>query len=1064
MRKIFAIIAFLTSICFAKAQDTCVVALRIDNKTAPFEVKADKNGQPSGFLAKGMNGDIYLYTNRPFIKIVNESGSEMRNKNTGEFRVITFENGSATTFDYSNKTDDHKWAFIEKKVKNFQNQIYFGKDIHETTFSFMLENNPNYRRVFKTRSVFGEFDGLKNIDITVRTPEGIDSTYTFGDSERVDSLVLTSGSVIKKISATRGRNGLLNAITVNGNKQNALYSYRNTNGTFEEDNYTVRNATLATTDTTLNIQFPCDLVIEYSYLEGDNNAQVDQRKIYIETRDTVEEGSNTWIYILLALLLLGGVGYYYYRRYQLKKAGIIPETDAEKVVRLQKEVATHTATIKELQQTESNLLADKDSLQKEVSKLNADLSNSRQETKDKADESDGFRTALTKLQEHTDNLQETLDKANAQIKVFESNHEHIENLALHQQLNDLHQEMDNQMRADAEKLRATIAQKDEERAKAVAEKQQELIAAQEKNEAELKAALNMQVDELNASLMKKQQELNESLARKQQELEDTKLQLAREKNDALAKLEGEANDAYNKMKRDLNAKIAMLTQARQADLESHEEAIKNLQAQTDQIIAQTQANAAAEVAEAKAIAEKTVADTKAEAEKNITETKAKAAEEIAEVKANAETAITNITEEKSRALQQAATLLASTKADYEKQLADTIANADKTVSETKTNATNSIAEIRSNASTAVAETRATAAKEIEKTRAEAEAAVAEAKAYAESTVARITAETNAVVAETKAKAASDLAELKEKSDSEIALTKANAEAAINTATTNAEALVADMKAKSEAAINEARTNAENAVNEANAAAEAAINEANSKAEEAINAANERAEKEIAEEREKTRLANEVISKAGDNYIDFLKTTVDKIYEQISLLQSESSISPLDNNHKNVISHMSLKFTGFYQWFNKNVVSAQATEKLGVKEIEEKVQKELLPLLSNNYSWLTELARFYAYTSINRRFTEEFRRSFVPVDYVKSSYAETCTLLGKLGITLHMPNLFVDDFNQEIHKINNTPLINSYYPQGFIEYRAENRGLIYDLLRPGYSLNGKIQQLPEVCIF
>ena len=597
MRKFFAIIAFLTSLCFAKAQDTCVVALRIDNKTAPFEIKTDKNGQSSGFLAKGMNGDIYLYTNRPFIKIVNESGSEMRNKNTGEFRVITFENGSATTFDYSNKTDDHKWAFIEKKVKNFQNQIYFGKDIHETTFSFMLENNPNYRRVFKTRSVFGEFDGLKNIDITVRTPEGVDSTYTFGDSERVDSLVLTSGSVIKKISATRGRNGLLNAITVNGNKLNALYSYRNTNGTFEEDNYTVRNATLATTDTTLSVQFPCDLIVEYSYLEGDNNAQVDHRRIYIETRDSLEEGSNTWIYILLVLLLVGGVGYYYYRRYQLKKAGIIPETDAEKVVRLQKEVATHTATIKELQQTESNLLADKDSLQKEVSKLNTDLSKSRQETKDKADESEGFRTALTKLQEHTDDLQETLDKANAQIKVFESNHEHVENLALHQQLNDLHQEMDNQMRADAEKLRATIAQKDEERAKAVAQKQQELIAAQEKNEAELKAALNMQVDELNASLMKKQQELNEALAKKQQELEDTKLQLAREKNDALAKLEGDSNESYNKMKRDLNAKIAMLTQARQADLESHEEAIKNLQAQADQIIAQTQANAADEIAE-----------------------------------------------------------------------------------------------------------------------------------------------------------------------------------------------------------------------------------------------------------------------------------------------------------------------------------------------------------------------------------------------------------------------------------------------------------------------------------
>lgn len=1054
MKKFIAIFSIITSIfCSAKAQDTCFVALRIDNKTAPFEVKNDKDGRPSGFLTKGANGDIYLYTNRPYIKVINESGSEMRNKLTGEYRVITFENGSATTYDYSNKVEGKKWAFVEKKVKNFQNMIYFGGDIKENTFWFQLENNANYRRTFRTRSVFGEFDGLKSIDIAVVTPEGNDSVFSFGDSEKVDTLILTSGSSIKKIAATRGRNGLLNSISAGESTLSTKYTYRNTNGTFDEDNYSVRNATLTTTDEALNITFPCVLTVEYSYMEGDNNVQVDRRQIYIDTRDVVEESSSTWIWVLLVLLVLGGIGYYYYRRYQLKKAGIIPETDAEKVVRLQKEVATHTATIKGLEKTEADLLNDKKNLQNEVSKLNNDLQVSRQETKDKADESNSFKDALTKLQHHTNDIQGQLDEANERIKVFESNHEHIENLALHQQLNDLHLEMDNQKRADAEKLRNTIAQKDEERVKAVAEKQQELIAAQQKNEAELKAALNMQVDELNASLMKKQQELNEALAKKQQELEETKLLLAREKTDALAKLEGESSEAYNKMKRDLAAQLALLTQARQADLEDHESAIKTLQTQADQIIAQTKEKAASEIAAVKADAETKIAETNSKAAAEVADTKAKAAAEIAETKANAETAINNITDEKANALQQAAALLAATKADYEKRLADTVANADKTVADTKASADKAVAdakayaertvtEIRTNASTAVAETRDKALKEIEKTRNEAETQIND----------------------TLAKTSAELADLKAKYEAIIADTKAKAEAEVTETKTKAAAEIAETKEKAEAEVAETKANAEAAVNEANENAAREISEAKEKAQAEIARITEDCEKQVADEQEKTRKANEIITKAGDEYIAFLKSTVDKVFEQVSLLQSEASISPLDNNHKNVINHLSLKFTGFHQWFEKNIVQAQATNKWGVREIEDAMRKELIPTLTNNYSWMSELVRFYAYTSINRRFTEEFRKSFVPVDYVKSSYAEACTLFGKLGITLYLPHLFVDDFNQEIHKINNTPLINSYYPQGFIEYRAENRGLIYDMLRPGYSINGEVQQLPEVCVF
>jgi len=1053
MKRLSILALLICLICLAKAQDTCVVALRIDDKTTPFEVKPDKDGRLSGFFTKGLNGDIYLYTNRPFIKVVNESSKEMRNKLTDEYRVIIFDKGSATTFDYTNKTEDRKWAFIQKNVNNFQNMIYFGGDIQANTFWFQLENNTNYRRTFKTRSSSEEFDGLKGIDITVTSPEGVDSVYTFKDSEHVDTLNIYTGYTIKKIAATRGRNGILSALVANGDTLKANYSYRNKEGVFEEDNFSVRNATLTTADSTLNIAYPCELAVVYTYLEGDNNVQVDNRKIHIEMISPEEEGSSAWIWILLVLLVAGGIGGYFYRRYQLKKAGIIPETDAEKVVRLQKEVATHTATINGLEQTKSSLLTDKSNLQNEVAKLNQDLVVSRQETKDKAEESDGYRDALANLQRHTDDIQGQLDNANDRIKVFESNHEHIENLALHQQLEELHLEMDNQKRADAERLRNTIAKKDEERAKAVAEKQQEMLAAQQKNESELKSALAMREDELNASLIKKQQELNEALAKKQQELEDTKLSLAREKNDALAKLEGETTSAYDQMKRDLAGKIALLTQARQSDAEKHQEALNDLQIKTDQMIAQIQTNAAAEIddiktsaakeiAETKALAEKTVAETKSAAESAIAETKSWAENTVATAKANAEklvadtksaadklvadtknaatTEITQIRTDKATALQQAAALLASTKADLEKRLADTEALASKTVNDTKSWAEKSVAEIRSNASTVVEETRAKAAKEI-----------AEAKNYAETTVAQ---------------------------------TKATAKAELDHTKATAEAEIASTKAKAEAEIAETKAAAKAAVDEANETAEKNVAEANEKAAAAIAQAKEECEKRVAEEEEKTRKANAVIAAAGQEYVAFINNSIEKVFEQISLLQSESAVSPLDNNHKNVISHLSLKFTSFRQWFHKTIVQGQSTNGWSVKEIEQIIQKELTPILTNNYSWLSELVRFYSYTSINRRFTDEFRKSFVPVDYVKSSYAETVTLFGKLGITLYVPHLFVDVYDKELHKLNNTPLINSYYPQGFIEFRTENKGLIYDLLRPGFAINGELQQLPDVCVF
>lgn len=257
---------------------------------------------------------------------------------------------------------------------------------------------------------------------------------------------------------------------------------------------------------------------------------------------------------------------------------------------------------------------------------------------------------------------------------------------------------------------------------------------------------------------------------------------------------------------------------------------------------------------------------------------------------------------------------------------------------------------------------------------------------------------------------------------------------------------------------------QNQIIEINEQLQASIFDTNEKARIEIGRITTECKNLVDKEKEKAHTANVMVANVGNDYISFIKTSIDQISLQISSLEDEVANSPLDNNHKNIAIHLSQKFHSFHLWFVKCILEDQKTKKRSAREIEELIRETLLQALTNNYSWISELSRFYAYTSINRTFTEELRKNYVPIDYVKSSYIETCAFLGKLGITLFLPLLFIDDFNEETHKVTNTPLINSYFPQGFVEYRAENRGLIYDMLRPGYSINGEVKQLPEVCVF
>jgi hypothetical protein len=169
----------------------------------------------------------------------------------------------------------------------------------------------------------------------------------------------------------------------------------------------------------------------------------------------------------------------------------------------------------------------------------------------------------------------------------------------------------------------------------------------------------------------------------------------------------------------------------------------------------------------------------------------------------------------------------------------------------------------------------------------------------------------------------------------------------------------------------------------------------------------------------------------------------------------------DNNSHNTTMHMAQKFTSFMNWFDRNILQCEAEESRNVDGLYNLMQDTFRRDLDNSYSWIAELLRISSYSAISPLFLNEFKRSGVPIDSMKIAASETVALLGRYGISLIMPHLFVDDFERDNFKLNNAPLINAFYPQGFNEQEVARRGVIYDMIRPGYAIGGQVQKVPEV---
>ncbi len=332
----------------------------------------------------------------------------------------------------------------------------------------------------------------------------------------------------------------------------------------------------------------------------------------------------------------------------------------------------------------------------------------------------------------------------------------------------------------------------------------------------------------------------------------------------------------------------------------------------------------------------------------------------------------------------------------------------------------------------------------------AEQLVAASKAAAEQQVAEVQQAADRQIAEAQQAAERKVAEAQRNAEQQIAAlqqqlasAKADADKQIEAAK---QALKAEADQQIEAAVADARQQADAAVAEAAQQAQATIEAAQAEA----NAAKAQTQQLIDQLQQPLQISR-----------DGLQSSLLLIQEHVMLMREGVEAFNADNNYHNTTMHLSQKFNSFINWFDRNIMQGEASEANTVDGLYQLIQDSLRRDLENNYSWVVELLRLSSYSAISPLFLNEVKRSGIPVDSLKIAASETMALMGRYGITLVMPNLFVDDFERDNFKLNNAPLINSFYPQGFNEQQFAKRGVIYDMIRPGYAIGGQVQKVPEV---
>ena len=522
---------------------------------------------------------------------------------------------------------------------------------------------------------------------------------------------------------------------------------------------------------------------------------------------------------------------------------------------------------------------------------------------------------------------------------------------------------------------------------------------------EINVEIQRQIDSLRTILKQKQQELLE----KQQEVNNAK-QIA---SSAIA-------EAQKKAAQQLEAATADIQKKAAAEIVAAKQETEALRLKTNVEIENLKKKAAEGLAAAK-----TENDT----------LRAKAADDLAAVRS-----------EKDSLLQKAAAELAAAVQKAARDLANAKQQASDEINAARLKADNDVNAAQQKADAAVAAAQQKAANDTAAIRQRADQQISAYKQQTDQQIAAIKQQADEKVATAQRNADETVAIARQKAASEVEAMRQQLAAVQNELEQKSVEVENTLALKTAELEIEAEQKITNAVTAAEAKAQTAIDEATAR----VNTIQEEMEHLEYQLQQPLQIQR-----------DGLHSSLTLIQEHIQLMKEGVEAFNADNNYNNTTMHMAQKFASFMNWYDRNILQGEAEESRNVDGLYNLIQDTFRRDLENTYSWIAELLRISSYSAISPLFLNEFKRSGIPIDSMKIAASETVALLGRYGISLIMPHLFVDDFERDNFKLNNAPLINAFYPQGFNEQEVARRGVIYDMIRPGYAIGGQVQKVPEV---
>lgn len=165
----------------------------------------------------------------------------------------------------------------------------------------------------------------------------------------------------------------------------------------------------------------------------------------------------------------------------------------------------------------------------------------------------------------------------------------------------------------------------------------------------------------------------------------------------------------------------------------------------------------------------------------------------------------------------------------------------------------------------------------------------------------------------------------------------------------------------------------------------------------------------------------------------------------------------DPSYQQSLDYILSSLTDFQQKVNARSGEDGEWRKSTNAEAELKIRQELTDLIRINSSWINAIARLFCYSQI-KEIGNRFEENGVSVKDIDAAYRDMVALLGRYGITVIVPRIlvdFYDDISKKYFGFNNEDNIIIRYSGRDILIQNKEILKIYDMSRIAYYLDGQI---------